>query len=132
MLVASKPCKHCGTLGHYPSQCWKNPKQLKSFSSFKTQLSRSSPLVAHKPMKKVGKQARLWMETRREWIAQHPGPTWKCYLCGVLLTRETLTLDHIQSRGRYPELRYVLSNLQPSCAPCNLAKGSRDLDELAA
>jgi 5-methylcytosine-specific restriction endonuclease McrA len=58
--------------------------------------------------------------------------TWHCYLCGRPLTIETLTLDHVKSRSRHPELRYELSNLRPACWACNTAKSSRDITELGS
>jgi 5-methylcytosine-specific restriction endonuclease McrA len=47
------------------------------------------------------------------------------------MKRAETTLDHVKSRSRHPELRYALTNLRPSCGPCNVMKGSLDLDELA-
>lgn len=80
-------------------------------------------------MKKIGKVTKKWIDTRREWIDKHPEP-WTCYLCGRLLDIDTLTLDHIKSRTRRPDLRYTENNLAPCCWPCNKAKGSKGLDEL--
>jgi len=81
-------------------------------------------------MKKTGKVGKQWMQTRREWIRQNKDTEYKCYLCGRRLDETTLTLDHVKSRSRHPELRYELSNLRPCCAQCNENKGSRDITEL--
>lgn len=88
------------------------------------------PILTRKRPKPIGKYTKRWIETRNEWLQQHPGTSWICYLCGRLLTIETLTLDHIKSRARHPELRFVLSNLAPCCMSCQQIKGSKDVDEL--
>lgn len=75
----------------------------------------------------IGRIGRQWVETRHEWIKIHAGEVWSCYICGTPLTLETLTLDHVKSRGRHPELRFDMDNLKPCCMSCNMAKGSRDL-----
>lgn len=85
--------------------------------------------LRRKPIKRVGKIAKKWIETRNEWIRLNPGP-WTCYLCSKSLDIDTLTLDHVKSRSRRPDLRFELSNLQPACLSCNVDKGSRDIDEL--
>ena len=79
-----------------------------------------------KPINRVGKVAKKWIETRKQWIDEHPGP-WSCYICGTPLNIDTLTLDHVKSRSRRPDLRYEFDNLQPCCWPCNTAKGSNSL-----
>jgi len=66
-----------------------------------------------------------------------PTGTWQCTYCprtlGVVQDLDhgiyLLTLDHIKSRSRHPELRYDLDNLTPACYRCNSEKGSRDLEE---
>lgn len=103
-----KPCKYCQKTDHYSIQCFNKPRR---------------------PLRKIGKIGEQWIKARRSWISLHP-PGWNCYLCGKKLNKDTLTLDHVKSRSRYPELRFELSNLQPACIDCNVDKGSRDIDEL--
>jgi 5-methylcytosine-specific restriction endonuclease McrA len=87
-------------------------------------------IITNKRPKQIGPVTRKWLETRNEWMQQHPGP-WNCYICGVALPNYlVLTLDHIKSRSRYPELRFVLSNLAPCCASCNKRKGSKNIEEM--
>lgn len=89
-----------------------------------------------KPMKKIGKITKKWIETRKEWILQNPPDSsghWTCYLdispyCLKIMSENELTLDHVKSRSRYPELRFDLDNLKPACAPCNGLKGSVEYD----
>jgi 5-methylcytosine-specific restriction endonuclease McrA len=50
---------------------------------------------------------------------------WRCVYCGT--TNGRLTLDHVVPRSRGGES--VWENVVTSCAPCNLRKGSRTLDE---
>jgi len=64
----------------------------------------------------------------RVYVAEYQHYVWKvrphCAYCGVLLTRNTVTRDHVIPRaagGQGGE------NLVPSCGPCNRAKGCRSL-----
>lgn len=96
-------------------------------------MKQTSTLKRGKPMRKMGKVGKKWLETRDRWFeAGNKAPYYKCYICGKLLTRSQLTLDHIKSRSRHPELRYVLKNLAPCCWDCNTAKGSLDIEEYLA
>ena len=76
-------------------------------------------------MNQIGKVGKQWIKTRRKWIYLNPGP-WECYICGQWLVDYSLTLDHVKSRSRHPELRFELSNLRPCCWQCNYKKGSKD------
>ena len=50
---------------------------------------------------------------------------WRCVYCGTRNTR--LTLDHVVPRSRGGDS--VWENVVTSCAPCNLRKGNRTLEE---
>ncbi|MDQ3866430.1 MAG: HNH endonuclease [Actinomycetota bacterium] len=50
---------------------------------------------------------------------------WRCQYCGTESGK--LTLDHVVPRSRGGES--VWENVVTSCAPCNLRKGDRTLDE---
>jgi 5-methylcytosine-specific restriction endonuclease McrA len=52
---------------------------------------------------------------------------WRCAYCGTSSGR--LTLDHVVPRSRGGDS--VWENVVTSCAPCNLRKGNRLLDEIA-
>ena len=52
---------------------------------------------------------------------------WRCVYCGTSSGR--LTLDHVIPRSRGGDS--VWENVVTSCAPCNLRKGNRLLDEVA-
>lgn len=52
---------------------------------------------------------------------------WKCVYCGTSAGR--LTLDHVVPRSRGGDS--VWENVVTACAPCNLRKGDRLLEELA-
>ncbi len=86
-------------------------------------------LVPKKKMRRLGKQGIQWHKTRAEWFKANPAVFYACYICGEQLTKRETTLDHIQSRGRHPELRYDLSNLAPCCFKDNQEKGSLSLEE---
>ena len=51
---------------------------------------------------------------------------WRCQYCGT--DSGKLTLDHVVPRSRGGES--VWENVVTSCAPCNLRKGDRTLDEV--
>lgn len=105
-----KKCKICNKEGHSQTFCF-NKK--------------------NKAITKQGKYAKKWLETRNEWIQKNTNTlgVFNCYICGVLLTLETLTLDHKHSRSRRPDLRFDLTNLAPCCKPCNEWKGSREFHQ---
>ena len=50
---------------------------------------------------------------------------WRCVYCGS--TGGRLTLDHVVPRSRGGDS--VWENVVTSCAPCNLKKGNRSLEE---
>ena len=50
---------------------------------------------------------------------------WRCVYCGSSATR--LTLDHVVPRSRGGESSW--ENVVTACAPCNLRKGDRSLEE---
>jgi 5-methylcytosine-specific restriction endonuclease McrA len=50
---------------------------------------------------------------------------WRCVYCGT--TGGRLTLDHVVPRSRGGDS--VWENVVTSCAPCNLRKGNRTLEE---
>ncbi len=52
---------------------------------------------------------------------------WRCVYCGTSGGR--LTLDHVVPRSRGGDS--VWENVVTSCAPCNLRKGNRSLEEAA-
>jgi hypothetical protein len=56
-----------------------------------------------------------------------------CVICGGLIDYglryphpDSLSLEHVQSRSRFPELTWVRSNWAPSHLHCNSAKGARE------
>ena len=116
--VADKKCKHCGKDNHSSIMCFAKPrKRIKNISS-KTLFK---------------KQA-----TDREWYRLNPPSEkgiWICYLqiapnCPKQLTRSTITLEHVKSKARHPELKFVVDNLKPACEFCNKLKGSLDVEEV--
>lgn len=104
----------------------------------------------HKPKKMLNRSTRpiktesdsarrKRIATYKKWIIANPGDeneTWTCYLqisvlCPKTLTRPQLTLEHVKSKVRHPDLRYDPDNIRASCSFCNKLKGSRELEELA-
>lgn len=121
--LPNKACKYCGSMYHYPYKCFKNPKNS----------------IKNNGIKKNGKYAKQWIITRKAWIRNNPPPIdgkyWRCYLgihpwCRGLLTKKTITLDHVISRSHDPHKRFAASNLRPACIYCNNLKGSRSLEQV--
>jgi len=81
-------------------------------------------------MKRLGKNGKKWLATRRDFLSHNPPNHqgyYVCYLCGIWVPQNEITIDHIVSRSRAPELRFVFSNLAVCCSSCNEAKGSRSV-----
>lgn len=119
-----RPCKWCDSIEHTQFYC---PRK------------RRKPIAVRKRPKQIGKYGKQWIITRETWFRKNPpeymDAYYKCYLnisdkCPGYMPPERTTLDHIKSRSRHPELRYTMSNLAPSCYPCNRMKGSKDLEDL--
>lgn len=50
---------------------------------------------------------------------------WRCASCGKnLYRRDEASLDHIKPVSKHPELRFIESNLQILCRPCNSTKSA--------
>lgn len=109
-------CKNCGQ----SFQRWTTVQNLCG----KCQYNRYAKPA--KPIKKVGKIAKKWIEYRKDWFKRNPEP-YNCYICGIYLTVDTATLDHVLPRSGNPELRFVDSNIKPACFSCNQKKGSKRL-----
>lgn len=111
-------CKHCGKTDHYSLMCFNRPRKL------------------IKP--KSDKYYQQEMDTKWAWFKLNPpdhNGYWDCYLCisencPYRINRDTLVLEHVKPKVRYPKLRFVVSNIKPSCRFCNKIKGSRELEEL--
>lgn len=78
-------------------------------------------------MKSRGKISDKWLEIRRNFLLSHPPNHegyYECSLCPRWIHQDEITVDHIISRSRAPELRFVFSNLAFAHSECNAAKGS--------
>lgn len=90
------------------------------------------PDVAEVPKKKKSKKRvkslgidRRWMRLRAK-VLDHYGAA--CMRCGAVRPNAKIHVDHIKPKSIYPELRYVFSNLQVLCEPCNQWKGVATID----
>jgi 5-methylcytosine-specific restriction endonuclease McrA len=93
---------------------------------------------AKKPMKKESNQyKKKRLATRDAWFEANPPADngyWECYLrispsCLRMVDRTTIVLEHVKPKQRHPELRFEVSNIQPSCEPCNMKKSGYELDK---
>lgn len=114
-------CKNCGKSFH----------RYNSFQTICGLCVYNKNTKPRKPLKKIGPITKKWIEARNTWIQNNPADIYTCYICrNITITLDELTLDHVKSRSRYPELRFEQSNLKPCCRKCNEIKGSRDLSEM--
>jgi len=65
--------------------------------------------------KRAGKRERIFAKTAG-----------RCAYCGIALSIENFAIDHVTARRNGGGNR--MCNLMPSCHPCNLAKGPKDLE----
>ena len=77
------------------------------------------------------KRHRLGMAARNGGLGLR-STTWlrangRCWYCGVSVSRDDMTIDHIIPVARGGE--YTLDNLLLACKTCNTAKASRSLEE---
>lgn len=81
----------------------------------------------HRVSLKAARQQAVGSFTARQFIEKCEYWAWRCYLCGVAITRETLHAEH-----RIPLSRggtNWIANIAPSCKRCNLAKGAKTESE---
>lgn len=74
----------------------------------------------------VGNPIRNRKLVRREWVKLNPPKNgfYICGLCNKPVSLAKMTIDHILEKSTYPELKYELSNFQPSHKSCNQIKGA--------
>ena len=48
-----------------------------------------------------------------------------CQICNKKIRKSNYHCDHIKPYSLYPKIRWELTNLQVSCASCNLRKGNK-------
>lgn len=119
-----RACIHCGSLLHYKTFCRQAPKK---------------PIITRQPIPQESKKTNAKrVKTANQWFRENPPDEtnhWECYLqisvlCPKRLSRGLLTLEHVRPKVKNPELRFVVSNIKPSCSFCNRLKGSRTLEQL--
>jgi 5-methylcytosine-specific restriction endonuclease McrA len=117
-------CTHCDSLEHFKSDCPKRRPKWKDRVP--------GPDGRYPPLKSyiIGFKEK-WGRCRKQWMQENPpnhAGFYQCHYCGVNIPAKEMQLDHKIPRSRAPELRYVLSNLTPSCFTCNGLKGSIEHD----
>lgn len=134
-------CVYCGAIAkHYSYQCKQNPRNKCKYCGG---TDHTSLMCLHKPRRPIANESAATKSKRtavsRLWYELNPPDAkglWYCYLrispeCPVVLTRSTITLEHVKSKVRHPELKYEVTNLKAACSPCNKLKGSLDIEELS-
>lgn len=134
-------CPFCGAVGkHYGYQCKDNPKNKCKTCGSNYHTSLMCPHKPRRPLRQESEKSKSKRTaTSREWFRLNPPDArgvWYCYLqisprCPIKLTRSTITLEHVKSKVRHPELKYDVTNLKPACEYCNKLKGSLDVDQLS-
>lgn len=117
MPLPVKPCKLCKSKYHTAWQCPSKPRSAL--------LRGNSTLLAKKPMKRLGKEGRRYMEFRNDvaypYLVERDGE--QCSHCGR--ADVPLDVDHLHKRGSHPELKYDLNNLQLLCRRCHDRKDNQ-------
>jgi|APGre2960657404_1045060.scaffolds.fasta_scaffold163559_2 uncharacterized protein (TIGR02646 family) len=85
-------------------------------------------MAKRKPIKKMGVKAMEWKQTRIKWFQENASKDgyYYCHYCGVPMTMEECTLDHIKNRSSHKRLTHDFNNLVPCCVIDNVLKGSQD------
>lgn len=115
-MISPKPCTYCGGM-HTSLMCQKKPRK---------------PLLAKRPMKKSGGKTAKWLKFRKAYLSNHPPNTegyYTCYICQRWVLPKEVTLDHMKSRSRHPELVFDEANIRIACYDCNNEKGSLSTEE---
>jgi 5-methylcytosine-specific restriction endonuclease McrA len=98
--MKAKECAICSSPWHYATFCH---------------------MKKNKVPKKQGKEAERWAEFRDEtvipYLDKQFGHTCRC--CGK---GGKLDVDHINSKGSHPQLKYQISNFQYLCRMCHIEK----------
>lgn len=111
-----KVCSYCGGNNHYAFQCYRKRSDGK-----------------HKSINKESKtHKRKRAELYHNFFRQNPPDEqggYVCYLniskdCPGWVMKEEVSLEHVFPRSSYPEVRYNILNIKPSCWWCNQLKGS--------
>jgi 5-methylcytosine-specific restriction endonuclease McrA len=76
------------------------------------------------------KQAASGMFTKEQWLDKCAYHGWRCYLCGVPLTKFTAEPEHRKPLSRGGS--NWIANIAPACARCNRSKGSKTESEFRA
>lgn len=61
--------------------------------------------------------------TESQWLAKCEYFGWRCYLCGVPVTGETVHAEHRKPLSRGGS--NWIANIAPACVPCNLSKNNK-------
>jgi 5-methylcytosine-specific restriction endonuclease McrA len=87
----------------------------KSYSSAQVEMAKTSPILIWVRSQNKGVATKLRAKT---WIAHGPD----CAYCGILLTVNSFTVDHIIARAKGG--KDTLDNLAIACRSCNSSKGA--------
>jgi len=123
--VKPKNCSYCGGEGHTAFLCY---QRRKSEHLKRTKL---------RPESKATNSKRAIL--RNTFFANNPPDNqggYSCYLqihssCPKWVSKKQVTLEHVLPRAKYPELKYNVLNIMPSCTFCNATKLSSTPYQLA-
>lgn len=123
--MKNKPCKYCGSIFHFPFQCYQNPKRKNSINSQNSQTIRTKRTKI-KPINKVSTKQSEYLKWRekvvRPFLIDRDGNICQCCKRPAY-DNEKLDIDEIKGRGSHPELKRDLNNMQLLCRfPCHRLK----------
>ena len=73
--------------------------------------------------------SQAWRDLRYRVLDKHGR---RCQKCGATSAEDTLHVDHIKPRSKYPELELEFDNLQVLCKACNIGKSNKYDDDYRA
>lgn len=119
IMPGKKPCKYCGDPNHSSITCFKKPRRRIRKESIKAKTERQK-----------------FQDILFKTYPPDENGNWQCYLnispyCFKVLNKDNLIWEHVKPRATHPHLKYVVSNIKPSCEPCNVLKSGKSLEVLA-
>ncbi len=91
-----------------------------------------NPTKPRKRINRIGPVTRKLIEQRNQWIIDNQpddNGNYICYYCDKPVHIDAFQLEHKKTKNNHPELRFVKSNLVPSCPFDNKRKGGTDDDQ---
>lgn len=111
--MRKKICGRCGKFIDQDTQC----------SCKQTTMPNNNKKIRHE---KNELHTQRWRKKRLQIIQRDNGMCMRCFIKYNYINTEDLTVHHILSRAKHPELMYEDENLICLCSTCNKQLGTKD------